>query len=379
MTIRKKSFINPYHTDYFHLRSPLINENINANHTKSIIPTNNNLVSITLEDCDKGVFAEFNNKFLIGVNLQPVIKLDSELVGFKEKNYTQFDVTKDALNGPYLTMFRTRTETKYKSNPTIKDVISIEPKQKKNGIVYEETIISPSLWYDLIYEFKFITGFRKYANQFEEQLRYYFRNKRNIINVNGTRFSIGPVDYNKLITLELLNQDNQEEKNFYISTVELKLECFIRDASTIQKRERKNTFVTFVEAEGEVISEEEVTLTDIYPSEPEANKNLLPSTYFALVNTLNASNITRVSFNINSEITSLGNSNLLEKGVCFSSTNSLPTISIDGKVISNQDSTNFFTVGIINLTPFTNYYVRSYVTTNHGTSYGNLLKVKTTI
>lgn len=62
-------------------------------------------------------------------------------------------------------------------------------------------------------------------------------------------------------------------------------------------------------------------------------------------------------------------------GVCWSSTNTLPTIA-DGK--STDSITAVFTSKLTGLTPSTTYYVRAYVTSTTGTGYGGVITFKTT-
>jgi hypothetical protein len=51
-----------------------------------------------------------------------------------------------------------------------------------------------------------------------------------------------PVDINNFSSLELVNSDVMDQKTYYVSSYELKLECFIRDLSNMQKRERPNRY-----------------------------------------------------------------------------------------------------------------------------------------
>jgi hypothetical protein len=243
MAIRKRSSNEKLgYTDYPHLKSDFNNSNP-KNPTHHINePHNNNLKSISLEDCDQAVFLEFDNRFLIGENYMQILLLDAELTSLREQNAKQFDKDKNFLNGPFFTMFRKESKPKYRTNPANKQTAYIVPIQKANGVVYEEYIFDGPLSYDLIYEFKFITNYREFSNKFEEQFRHYFRNKRNIIVVNQERFSIGPVDFENFSTVELVNRESVDQRTYYVATYELKLECFIRDLSNMQKRERPNKF-----------------------------------------------------------------------------------------------------------------------------------------
>ena len=243
MAIKKRSINqNDSYTDYPHLNSNENNSNSNSPSHLANLPTNFNLKSISLEDCDQAVYLEFNERFTIAENIMPIVLLDAELASLKDQNYKQFDKTKDYLNGPFFTMYRKESKPKYRTNPTSKKVVAAIPVQKANGVIFEEYIYDGPLCYDLIYDFKFITNYREYTNKFEEQIRYYFRNRRNIIIVNNERFSIGPVDYNTFSSVDLVNRDSIEQRTLYVSTYELKLECFVRDLSNMQKRERPNKF-----------------------------------------------------------------------------------------------------------------------------------------
>lgn len=241
MAIKKRSQNDSGgYTDYKHLVSNYNESSENNPSHKADMPTNFDLKTITLEDCDRAVFEEFNKRFNAGSKQMPLILLDAELTSIHLQNYEQFDTDKGFLNGPFFTMFRNKSTPKYRTNPTYKKVIYSVPKQKAKGIVYEDWITEGPLSYDLFYEFKFITNYREITNEFENQMRYYFRNKRNIIICNNERFSIGPVDYNELSTLEIVNRGSIEQSILYVTTYNIKLDCFTRDMSTVQKRERPN-------------------------------------------------------------------------------------------------------------------------------------------
>lgn len=245
MSIKKRSINQKTgYTDYAHLDSKENDSNPNQPSHLANLPTNFNLKSISLEDCDQAVFLEFDKRFKIAENFMPIVLIDAEVASLKEQNYQQFDKSKDYLNGPFFTMYRKESIPKYRTNPTSKKIIYSIPIQKSNGVVFEEYIYDGPLSYDLIYDFKFITVFREHSNKFEEQFRHYFRNKRSIIIVNNERFSIGPVNYENFSNLEMINKDSADQKTMYVTTYELKLECFVRDLSNMQKRERTNK-ITF--------------------------------------------------------------------------------------------------------------------------------------
>ena len=91
--------------------------------------------------------------------------------------------------------------------------------------------------------------------------------------------------------------------------------------------------------------------------------------------TIAASLITQISASSGGIITNTGASNITGRGVCYSNTNSNPTISNsrtnDGVGIGQ------YTSSLINLTPNTIYYIRAYATNGLGTAYGDV-KVFTT-
>lgn len=209
---------------------------------QSNLPTNFNLKSISLEDCDQAVYLEFDKRFHIGENDMSLIMLDAELTSIREQNLQQWDKDKEFLNGPFFTMIRKESIPKFRTNPSIKKIIYAVPIAKENGVVIEEYIYDGPLSYDLIYDFKFISNYREYSNKFEEQFRYYFRNKRNIIVCSNERFSIGP-NGDTFSSVELINSTSVEQRTYYVTSYELKLECFLRDLSNMQKRERPNNFL----------------------------------------------------------------------------------------------------------------------------------------
>ncbi len=273
MSIRRRS-INEQgnYTDYSHLKTNYNLTNIrNSSHLVNE-PTNFNLKTITLEDIDMAVFQEFNSRFKIGEKFMPVILLDAEVASIHNQNYIQFDKNKQFLNLPFLTMFRTESKPLRRTSPTTKKVVYVIPKQKPNGIVFEEYITEGPLEYELIYQVKFISNYREYTNQIENQFRYYFRNKRNIIVCNNERFVIGPVDANTLSTLEMSNQEVVEKTNLYITSYNLKVWCFTRDLNNMQKRERPNTFILDITTSDSVNNENETSNISVERFEKDTNK-----------------------------------------------------------------------------------------------------------
>ena len=74
-------------------------------------------------------------------------------------------------------------------------------------------------------------------------------------------------------------------------------------------------------------------------------------------------------------ITSIGNSKILSRGVCWN-TKTNPTIT-DTKTNDSITSSTTFTSSISGLTASTTYYIRAYATNSQGTSYGNEIQFTT--
>ena len=89
-----------------------------------------------------------------------------------------------------------------------------------------------------------------------------------------------------------------------------------------------------------------------------------------------ASSITQISAISGGNITNSGASNVTSRGVCFSKTNTSPTIS-DTKTI-NGTGIGEYSSSLTNLTPNTLYYIRAYATNSVGTAYGDVKSFTTT-
>jgi streptogramin lyase len=79
-------------------------------------------------------------------------------------------------------------------------------------------------------------------------------------------------------------------------------------------------------------------------------------------------------------ISSLGNAVLTANGVCYSSTNTVPTTAnskTSDPVATYEISYPPFTSHLTNLTPNTTYYLRAYATNSAGTGYGSVVKFTT--
>lgn len=93
--------------------------------------------------------------------------------------------------------------------------------------------------------------------------------------------------------------------------------------------------------------------------------------------TLTTTNAISTAFTITAggNITENGGFAVNERGICYSSTNSEPSIT-DGK-LSGGSGNGTFTVTISELTPNTLYHIRAYATNSIGTTYGNVVSVTT--
>lgn len=95
-----------------------------------------------------------------------------------------------------------------------------------------------------------------------------------------------------------------------------------------------------------------------------------------ILTTVNPSSISFNSAVSGGNISSTGGANVTARGICWSSTNSNPTIALSTKTINGSGS-GVFTSNITNLSPNTVYYIRAYATNRVGTSYGNQITFTT--
>lgn len=84
--------------------------------------------------------------------------------------------------------------------------------------------------------------------------------------------------------------------------------------------------------------------------------------------------VTRSSANCSGEILSQGNSEVIGRGICWSTTDN-PMISDNIKAADSDG--NSFTVDLTGLEPGTEYFVRAYATNTYGTGYGNINSFRT--
>jgi hypothetical protein len=94
------------------------------------------------------------------------------------------------------------------------------------------------------------------------------------------------------------------------------------------------------------------------------------------VTTTGVAEIKGTSASVTTEITNSGGLSILERGVCYSSSKSNPTI--EDLHTSDGTSKEQLVSTINDLTPVTLYYVRAYATNKNGTGYGSTLQFTTT-
>jgi hypothetical protein len=217
--------------------------------------TNFNLRPITLENIDEVVWSAFNTRFNIGGKYITLIPLDADVASLKFQNPLQFNEKKGYLNLPYFTMWRSSTAPMTRTSPTNKPIIYAIPKQKPQGVVYEEWIMPPPQMLKVNYTFKFVTSFREHLNQFEQYMLEYFKNKRNILILDNERFEIQPSNLEQISSIEVADKEGSVGQSLYIATYELFVTAYLRDISQIQKRERPNIMsLQIVERSGPILS-----------------------------------------------------------------------------------------------------------------------------
>jgi hypothetical protein len=89
------------------------------------------------------------------------------------------------------------------------------------------------------------------------------------------------------------------------------------------------------------------------------------------VSTSAASSVTATTTTFNANITSLGASNVTQKGFAYGTSATLTTV-IATSTLGTQSSTGTFTENMTGLTCNTTYHVRAYATNDQGTSYGSI-------
>lgn len=81
------------------------------------------------------------------------------------------------------------------------------------------------------------------------------------------------------------------------------------------------------------------------------------------------------SINVTASVSNGQSLNIIERGVCFSDTTSVPTILCSTNIATT--STNNYTVSLNNLNENTEYFVRAYAKTADKVGYGEIIKVRT--
>ena len=89
--------------------------------------------------------------------------------------------------------------------------------------------------------------------------------------------------------------------------------------------------------------------------------------------TISVTNRTISSAKINAAVTDLGSTSVIDHGVCYSDTNSIPTLNDTVVSLGSINSIGNFYADLINLIENTRYYVCSYAINSVGVNYGNVL------
>ena len=236
MSLRKKDKYGRVNTD--------ISDNLSApNNPSHNVDEHTNFVlrTITLENLDECIYRTFHNKFTIANEPVELILLDAEIASLRNDHPDKFDDFTEYLKLPYFTCWRTNDEMLFRTNPSYKKVIYVEPVQKAQGVVYNEYITKAPKFLKVFYTIKFITTLREYANQYEEQMLKYFENKRVVVTLDREKFHLQAADPLKICTLEVTKRGDTG-KNYYTLTSDLELWAYIRDSKDVQKRERPNKF-----------------------------------------------------------------------------------------------------------------------------------------
>mgnify|MGYP001400055287 CR=1 FL=1 len=92
------------------------------------------------------------------------------------------------------------------------------------------------------------------------------------------------------------------------------------------------------------------------------------------VKTGDVASVTRTCASVEGEIISMGDSEVTEKGICWS-TSEKPLITDNIKV--DDSESNSFTIDLTDLEPGTEYFVRAYATNTYGTGYGSIKSFST--
>lgn len=89
--------------------------------------------------------------------------------------------------------------------------------------------------------------------------------------------------------------------------------------------------------------------------------------------------ITETTASLGGNVLDDGGTAIIEKGVCYSSTNTDPTIKTDSKTIVAGSELGSFSAKLTNLSPGTDYYVRIYAINNTDTGYSGVFSFHTRV
>lgn len=199
--------------------------------------------SITYEDIDRAVFNELDQKFVINGKPVKIILLDAPYQNqINQAPHLTDNVPKHAntfLSYPYITFWRNGSIKKYRVSPSNRGVAYSIPKYKKDkgGLVYEQYTMLPPRREILSYEIKFYSMFRGHINQIQEQVLEYFKNKYNTVTCDGERFTIYPNDMESPVSIDASQRGDSPLQSAYVLTLDVKVDCYLRDASQVQVRE----------------------------------------------------------------------------------------------------------------------------------------------
>jgi hypothetical protein len=211
---------------------------------------------ITLENIDEAVFTEFNRRFTIAGRQVNLILLDADVAAMQYEQFENFDKTKQYINFPYFTMWRSDVSPLFRTSPSNKPIIYAIPTNKPQGVVYTEYIMPPPQMLKFTYNFQFLTTFREYTNHFEEQMLKYFQNKRNVLLLDNERFEIMPAESTTLGSLEITDREGASGQSVYVLKFDLIVIGYLRKLEDIQKRERPNTYTIQIKEHSKAESEE---------------------------------------------------------------------------------------------------------------------------
>lgn len=220
------------------------------------------LRDITLENIDQLVFKEFDKKFTLAGKGMDMIMLDTEVAAYKQLHPEAFDKVKEYLALPWFISWRGAAKPLFKVNPSKKDVIYSIPTMKPQGLVYEEYVAPAPIYMRFPYTFKFVTAFRENANQIETQMIEYFKNRRNVLILDGERFEIKMVDKDNLGETVVGDREGTG-RTLYTMTYQLEVIGYLRDSKLTQKREAINSITVSlterIEGDEEILISQSVT------------------------------------------------------------------------------------------------------------------------